>query len=703
MYLSEARNRKIEEVKQLKFYSRNKDWEEDLSKYTEVQEIEISFWNDEQPNLPRGIEQLQKLEKISFSYCALKSMPEGLAKLKQLKVLSFGLKCQLKEIPNWISNFEQLEILDLNDNKIDHIPLEVAKLHKLKQLHLYNNRLKELPEELSKLEHLEILDVARNQLSKLPQYLGKFRKLRKLYFNSNQIKRLPQSLKNCDKMEVMHWHNNKIAAQDLLKILSHFPNLITQKMYKGKELEIANLAKEIQTLSPDEEYLSKIINLYLDKPLKEEITDAELLRIAALKDRSNTSRKAIRILTDRQKAKLVQKPIKAGSTIVIVGKTNFKKKQTAQELKKLGIHYQSKIKNDCSHLILGPAVDFTEAEIRMILNNGVVILKESDFLEIYNQLTSPYLIEGAKEAPEQAQNIGALLLSQDESNQEIALEMIKSGGLPKDLITELFIFYAYIAEKKNRQKARKLLLLYGSDALKNALRKKYQKLSSRGTDALYEFTEGTELIQWKINQYVFLRLNYWYLHNQKNNLIQDTFQQAPKEIGEAFILEVFHKWSKKYNSLSWPWTLDFNLLGAYVFELDYLEAFLLVVNEFGKYPVKKFPKGLSKLKQLKRLTLQFDLSFLDHSPPEEIFQLEELTELSLFKCNLKTLPDQFASLEKLEQLTLSSNQLQALPESIFKLKHLRIISIQKAFAENVDANYWKERIEKQFPKAKILF
>lgn len=702
MYLHEAKNRKIEDVHKLQILYKDEYWREGIGQYIEVEEIEFYWW-EKDPTMPPGIEKLKKLERIYFKYCQFTQIPEILAKLKQLKVLSFRLKCNLVLLPTWISNFTELEVLNLNENKIRELPLSIGALTKLKELHLYYNKLEELPKEFFQLQQLKILDLARNRLQKLPAFLGKFTQLEQFFVNSNALKQIPLSLKACTKMEIFHWHKNEIPAQRIIHILFHYPDLIIKKNYKKENLELANLAQAARQLNPEGGLLDQIIQLYLNQADKiQDLSDEILLKISRLRDRSNTARRAVQTLAKKHRDTLKKQAINKSSKIVISGKTNLKKAQIAEGLKTLKIHYQRKLNTETTHLVLGPANTLKIEEIEEILARKIIVLEEADFLQIYNDLTTPYLIEGAKEDPNQLQNIGALLLSKDESNHAIALEMIKSGGLPKDLITDLFIFYAFIANKKDRQKARKTLLLYGSEKLKTALRKKYQKLSSRSTDSLYDFTRDTELIQWKINQFVFLQLSYWYLHNQKNNLIADTFEQAPKEIAESFILQVFKKWSLPYKSLSWPWHLDFEQLGVHSYKLDYLESFLLALHEWSQYKIKKFPKGISKLQNLKILNLQFDMSSLDHEPPEEVFQLTKLKELNLHKSKIKYLPKELGNLKELETLNLSNNQLEEFPEAIFKLKKLKNIFLNKAFSPKLQTEQSIQKLKAQFPNAKIV-
>ena len=60
-------------------------------------------------------------------------------------------------------------MLNLNDNKLEAIPEEIAQLIELNALYLSGNNLSELPESIKELKHLKVLMLVGNPISEAEQ------------------------------------------------------------------------------------------------------------------------------------------------------------------------------------------------------------------------------------------------------------------------------------------------------------------------------------------------------------------------------------------------------------------------------------------------------------------------------------------------------------------------------------------------------
>lgn len=99
-----------------------------------------------------------------------------------------------------------------------------------------------------------------------------------------------------------------------------------------------------------------------------------------------------------------------------------------------------------------------------------------------------------------------------------------------------------------------------------------------------------------------------------------------------------------------------------------LNTLSLAGNKFSTIPLK-----IEQLQELK--TLDLDNNIYLKELPYTITQLQQLEQLKLSNCALRTLPDNFGNLKNLKELRLANNHLQELPESFFELENLEKLSI----------------------------
>lgn len=98
-----------------------------------------------------------------------------------------------------LHELEGLNILDLTNNKLAHLPESISKLKNLKVLKLNNNKLKNLPSAVSELSKLQELYLSSNRFSKVPVSICALPKLRVLSLRGNNISVLPKDFCNLQK------------------------------------------------------------------------------------------------------------------------------------------------------------------------------------------------------------------------------------------------------------------------------------------------------------------------------------------------------------------------------------------------------------------------------------------------------------------------------------------------------------------------
>jgi len=145
------------------------------------------------------------------------------------------LSCGLTEFPPEIYDLaDSLEILNLSGNRLDHLPHDLPRLHRLRVIFCSDNLFTALPEVLGACPRLETIGFKANRIShvparalpgglrwliltdnavtELPEALGQRPRLQKLMLAGNRLDRLPDSLAASSALELIRIAANRFAA-----------------------------------------------------------------------------------------------------------------------------------------------------------------------------------------------------------------------------------------------------------------------------------------------------------------------------------------------------------------------------------------------------------------------------------------------------------------------------------------------------------
>ncbi|MEM9220374.1 MAG: protein kinase [Cyanobacteria bacterium P01_F01_bin.150] len=144
-----------------------------------------------------------------------------------------NLSCGLTEFPLELLDLaDSLEILDLSNNQLTHLPEEFGQFKALRIAFFNNNQFEEFPAVLKQCPNLSMISfkgnaihtvgddvlspnirwliLTNNQLTHLPASIGQLSRLQKLMLAGNQLEVLPDELGHCKNLELM-----RIAANQL--------------------------------------------------------------------------------------------------------------------------------------------------------------------------------------------------------------------------------------------------------------------------------------------------------------------------------------------------------------------------------------------------------------------------------------------------------------------------------------------------------
>ncbi len=494
----------------------------------------LSLSSNQIPSLDKDIGDLQELEFLQLHHNKISEIPESVKNLKKLNRF-LANNNELTSIPSFLGDFPELSVVHLANNNIQKIP---TFLNKVESLVLENNHISEIPSEIKNLQNIKHLNLDGNQITSLSSDIKKICPLFKLSLKNNQLGNLPDDFfetKIAERIDLSHNQLTELPSS----LYRHYFWFLDISCNQFTDLPITAIVSPIEEFEAsdlyfDEEFLKKRFNFakacYNQKIELEVAKSFYYITIQKSENLNNYPLEyffkaltisfaplqeiALKYLRKDWKSQLASKPLQKGSSVVILGKTGFKKKELKERLEKVGVILETKISKNTSHVILEKGIKKYENFDR----EGLIFIPETALQEFLDEADTLYLNE--KETPEEEiENIHALLMSEEEGMVGVGIEMLASLGVPKSLITELFLVVKNTRfSTKVRNKAKKMLLLHCSEQLKINLNtyKTHAIVSNRqGNDFvknIKNLIKDTELDTNKIVHYVERHLGQYNRH-----------------------------------------------------------------------------------------------------------------------------------------------------------------------------------------------
>ncbi len=456
----------------------------------------------------------------------------------------------------------------------------------------------EVPDSLRSLQNLEVLAIEHSSITTLPLFLAELPKLRKLALEWNErLKEIPI----------------EIFAAPSLQALTFFYCGLPRK-YDARKIN-ALLAGFHKASTPRHSRLLQAALLLKDE--KRALALGDLVALVDALDASVIDVRALALKLIEKKLGKVTFAIPEGSELVVAGKLNIDRATLKERLDKRSAKLAQKVGPKTCAVVLGLQPN---GKATALLHRGIPIALETHLRQVLEGADTPHLIEAAKADGSAAAALGELLMSDDQASVKLALEMMKSGGVPPGIFEEL-VLSMQRADTRLRGGLQKLFAQYASSELQDAYKKVLAKKSFYGSGE----TKVTSRIK----------------------------ALAKKSKGEIDPLKLA------------TLLLRSNVGYAYLFEM-------------GKKDDALATRALSAL--VKGDTLDLSGSELDELPGA-IANLPALRRLLLRQNHLKTIPEIVLGLTALEELDLSENRLDALPEALEGMTALRTLAAGENFMQ----------------------
>ena len=378
----------------------------------------------------------------------MRSIPESVGSCTFLREINLSQN-KIQKIPDSIGKLNWLLRLDLSKNSLDHLPHNIGKWSRLKELNLEFNQLTTLPDSLKVISALHYLLLKGNPMELTREYVLKFGKLQKLtglgsLLSSNEKRQLLSFLKHCRRLKIPE-------AQRI-----DFYHLMTSDKRCAKPTLLQALNFPVQAIR--EKALDQWFQYY------------------------NPSQ-----------------PITDKSIISFTGRSKLNKKRIISQLTNLGLTYEAKISKNTSHIILSA---FPNQTALLKAKSTASFLREQEFQAF---LSNQEAVKEKEFSEKAIKNLSRLLLSKQEDNISIAVQILKNATVPLAIITELFLASKSCKTTQNKRQLKALLYLNTSKTLQQHLSSRL-RLANDLPDTVLErnidyYVNGTELEKEKIMRF----------------------------------------------------------------------------------------------------------------------------------------------------------------------------------------------------------
>lgn len=398
---------------------------EDWSGLPELETLELA--RNRLASLPAGLSTLVKLRRLDLSGNQLVSVPAVIRQLPSLRELHLANNKLQKGLDTCI-HLPWLARLDLQRNNLSSLPEAFAQCARLEVLELDRNTLTALPPLPPKLRHLSLRN---NPLQNLDEALTTTTALRYLDIRGTNISLLPQVLLACP-----HLHTLRVSPPLTDPIPSWFFSLPKLDQFPGNAAALSLLKATRRAAIPTSErhwvahwFAGETIE-FNNCPL------ATLLRLSGMQ-RPELRQQLLQFILKKYHSR----PPRPGEAVLQVGKP-----VQAQAPWRQTLNWHTHWDDTITGIVLGSP---PYRNIPAALPEKLCIWDEWHLAREEN--SAPLSLPGAE-------TLRRLLLSTQERDLRLAVQLLQGKQLPDSLLTTLFIAWKNCSSPKLRQQFRQLLI-----------------------------------------------------------------------------------------------------------------------------------------------------------------------------------------------------------------------------------------------------
>ncbi|NUQ23364.1 MAG: leucine-rich repeat domain-containing protein [Saprospiraceae bacterium] len=377
-------------------------------------------------SVPADIGKLKNLDELDLSHNAITKLPAGIGKLDRLSVLHVSHN-RLSSLPAALSRCLTLRELDISGNCFSRCPQVVLSAPWLARLRMAGNQLQKLPATLGDCTQLQELDLSQNALTTLPAAIGKLVKLRKLDLSHNNLRRLPAALSKLPWLEEIDVSDNPTLPQPIallaLPALKRLRGLTTPEKTDMLHELVDNCNR--YKLPPA---WRKLLWQW-----REGATAVDWLTLPAadLSKLLNLSWPELTVAIRAYLYELRPAQLAPGAVITPLGECLIRYHDIEARLQQQGIQWREKADKTTTHLLLGAA----PIQLPVLKNRPYIFIGERELLKWLDRIEGRYL---ALDPPaEKLDMLRRLLMNGQRQQVLLAIQMIKGGGMPEEILPVL--------------------------------------------------------------------------------------------------------------------------------------------------------------------------------------------------------------------------------------------------------------------------
>lgn len=386
------------------------------------EEVTADYSNSGLTAIPQNILGDVQWQKLDLSYNEITTLEPIIGQFKNLRYLDLSSN-QLTDLPASIKQLKQLEVLILSNNPWQSFPEVITELTSLRILKIKGRTIQTIPPSIANLNRLEELNLSFNPLKELPFTLSTLPSLTSLSCVAHQFERFPDVLLEMD-------HLSTIKSLDLSVFLQ-----VDDRKIELFFRVLKHLRKQKASLE------SKRAAFYIF--LKEGTVSRLKIVFPLLLVNYIDFGKVIREFLYQYNSQ----PLTSNSRIAVVGKMLWIDRENIEGIMEL----QTVITDETTHVVIGT---FLNKKVLQSLRENLTFISEKTLLEFAIPKQPASWLEAYES------KIRALIMSEQNENISIALQIAKESALLDHFLTELLLAYTWVEPSNNSLRADIKALFY---------------------------------------------------------------------------------------------------------------------------------------------------------------------------------------------------------------------------------------------------